>query len=207
MEKGDTKQDILKAALDLFSEQGYEATSVAQIAEAVGIQKATIYSHYASKQEILDALTETVLEEYNRHSLFAGGRGASPFFTRRTRGITPEEAWCEIEEHIRYILHDETIKKIRKMLTIEQFRNPKLKEMQTKQTYTDVMQYFTDVMRFLILQGTLVGDDPEIMAAEFCLPVNVWINLCDREPEREREVMELARRYICSFFKTYGTKE
>ena len=72
MEKN-TKQDILAAALDLFSVQGYGATSISQIADAVGIRKASLYSHFGSKQEILDALVETVTEQYNRHSIFCNG--------------------------------------------------------------------------------------------------------------------------------------
>ena len=43
--KGTTKQGILDAALELFSVQGYEATSISQLAEAVGIRKASLYSH------------------------------------------------------------------------------------------------------------------------------------------------------------------
>lgn len=106
---------------------------------------------------------------------------------------------------IRYILHDPQISKSRKMLTIEQFQNPKLKELQTKNNYTNVMHYFTGLMRFLIRQGKLIQKDPEIMAAQFCLPVSVWINLCDREPERENEMMGLIERHIRLFFKMYGT--
>ena len=56
MERNNTKQEILEAALNLFSVQGYEATSISQIADAVGIRKASMYSHFGSKQEILDAL-------------------------------------------------------------------------------------------------------------------------------------------------------
>ena len=77
--------------------------------------------------------------------------------------------------------------------------------MQTKQTYTDVMRYFTGLIRFLIDRGTLLAHDPEIMAAQFCLPVSVWINLCDREPAREAEVTALIARHIRQFFKLYGT--
>ncbi len=40
--KGTTKQGILDAALELFSVQGYEATSISQLAEAVGIRKASL---------------------------------------------------------------------------------------------------------------------------------------------------------------------
>ena len=61
MDRGNTKQEILEASLDLFSVQGFEATSISQIAGAVGIRKASLYSHFESKQAILDALVKDVL--------------------------------------------------------------------------------------------------------------------------------------------------
>ena len=88
-------------------------------------------------------------------------------------------------------------------LTIEQFQNPKLSEMQTRQNYTNVMRYFTGMIRFLIRRGRLADNDPEIMAAQLCLPVSVWIDLCDREPEREEEVIKLIERHVRQFFKMY----
>lgn len=72
MDRGNTKQEILEASLDLFSVQGFEATSISQIASAVGIRKASLYSHFESKQAILDALVKEVLEQYAAHSIFAG---------------------------------------------------------------------------------------------------------------------------------------
>ena len=63
MEKGNTRDEILKVALDLFSVNGYEATSISQIADAVGIRKASLYSHFSSKQEILDNVVESVLKD------------------------------------------------------------------------------------------------------------------------------------------------
>ena len=89
------------------------------------------------------------------------------------------------------------------MLVIEQFRNTELAKLQTKQNYTDVMQYFTGLIKQLIRQGVLAEDDPEIMAAQLCLPISEWINLCDREPERETEVMELVDKHIRQFFRLY----
>ena len=65
------------------------------------------------------------------------------------------------------------------------------------------MQYFSGMMKYLIRQGVLAEDDPEIMAAQLCLPISVWINLCDREPDRETEIMELVDRHIRQFFKLY----
>lgn len=204
MERGNTKQEILNAALDLFSVQGFEATSISQIADAVGIRKASLYSHFENKQAILDALVKDVLEQYALHSIFALADWDDPDFIKDKQHMTPEAAVKMIQGQIRYILHDPTISRARKMLVIEQFQNPELKKLQTKQNYTDVLRYFTGLVGFLIRQGVLAEDDPEIMAAQLCLPITVWINLCDREPEREQEVMELVERHIRQFFRIYG---
>ncbi|MEU8226970.1 helix-turn-helix domain-containing protein [Kribbella sp. NPDC048915] len=60
---GDTKAAIHRAAASLFSTQGYEKTSLREIAEQVGITKASLYYHYSSKQELLRAIVGTFLED------------------------------------------------------------------------------------------------------------------------------------------------
>lgn len=204
-EKRNTKREILNAALDLFSVHGYEATSTAQIADAVGIRKASLYSHFSSKQEILDELIKVTLDGYNKHSVFAKADWSDRTFTKNISDITPDTALQMVLGHVNYILHDPQISKSRRMLTIEQFQNTTLKALQTKQNYTDVMRYFTGLMSFLLERGKLKNNNPEIMAAQFCLPISVWINLCDREPERENEITGLIERHIRLFFNLYGT--
>ena len=202
MDRGNTKQEILEASLELFSVQGFEATSISQIASAVGIRKASLYSHFENKQAILDALVKEVLEQYAAHSMFARADGENDV---DVLPLTPDGTVQMIQGQIRYILHDPAISRARKMLVIEQFQNPELAKLQTKQNYSDVLRYFTGLMERLIRQGVLAEDDPEIMAAQFCLPISVWINLCDREPNREQEVMELVDRHIRQFFRLYQT--
>ena len=180
--------------------QGFEATSISQIAEAVGIRKASLYSHFESKQAILDGIVKEVLEQYGEHSIFARAdwekdAGNLP--------LTADQAVGMIQGQIRYILHDPVIRRARKMLVIEQFQNPELAKLQTKQNYSDVLGYFTGMIRCLIQKGILLEDDPEMMAAQLCLPISVWINLCDREPDREQEVIELVDRHIRQFFRVY----
>ena len=201
MEKGNTRQEILEASLELFSVQGFEATSISQIAGAVGIRKASLYSHFESKQAILDTLVEEVLKRYAAHSIFAGTD-----WERDADSLpgTSAEAVQMIQGQMRYILHDPTISKARRMLVIEQFQNPELAHLQTKQNYSDVMRYFAGMMRGLIRRGTLREDDAQVMAAQFCLPISVWINLCDREPAREAEIMALVDQHIRQFFRVYG---
>ena len=120
MDRGNTKQAILEAALDLFSVHGFEATSISQIAGAVGIRKASLYSHFDSKQAILDALIQEVLEQYGKRSIFA-----KTDWEKDTESLplTADDAVKMIQSQIHYILHDPSISKGRKMLVIEQFRN------------------------------------------------------------------------------------
>ena len=203
MDRGNTKQEILEVSLELFSVQGFEATSISQIAGAVGIRKASLYSHFESKQAILDAIVKDVLEQYEKHSIFAGGGWERSSAAKNNQTMTSDTAAEMIMGQIRYILHDPHIRKARKMLVMEQFQNPELAKLQTKQNYTDVMHYFTGLIRQMIRQGSLKEDDPEIMAAQLCLPVSAWINLCDREPDREAEVLQLVSRHIQQFFRLY----
>ncbi len=60
LEKSNTREEILEAALDLFAVNGYEATSISQLADAVAIRKASLYSHFANKQDILDTVIADV---------------------------------------------------------------------------------------------------------------------------------------------------
>ncbi len=203
MEKNNTRQDILEAALDLFSVNGYEATSISQLALAVGIKKASLYSHFASKQEILKTLVATVLEGYAEHSIFARTDWDSPEFTGDKASMSIEDVADMVLGQVRYILHDPHISKGRKMLTIEQFRNFDLARLQSKQNYEDVMHYFEGMIGFLIREGMLKDYDKKIMAAQFSSPITVFINLCDREPQREEEVMALIRKHILQFFAVY----
>lgn len=57
-----TQKAILKAAVRLFGENGFENTSIEQIAKVAGIGKGTIYSYFSTKRDILYAFCEGELE-------------------------------------------------------------------------------------------------------------------------------------------------
>jgi len=58
----DTREQILEVARDLFIEQGYDATSLREIAEKVCVTKAALYYHFTNKQDILRALAAPAME-------------------------------------------------------------------------------------------------------------------------------------------------
>jgi len=56
--RGDTRERIQAVALELFAEQGYEKTSLREIAERLGVTKAALYYHFKSKEDIVSSLVE-----------------------------------------------------------------------------------------------------------------------------------------------------
>ncbi|MER6872101.1 helix-turn-helix domain-containing protein, partial [Amycolatopsis sp. NPDC000673] len=54
------RERLVVAAVDLFAEQGYDATTVAQIAERAGVTKSTFFRHFPDKRELLVAGQETL---------------------------------------------------------------------------------------------------------------------------------------------------
>jgi len=61
-----TRNKIISAAITLFSDRGYSKTSVRDIAKAVGIKPASLYSHFDSKEEILHALYDYFFENRSK---------------------------------------------------------------------------------------------------------------------------------------------
>ncbi|MFC8047718.1 TetR/AcrR family transcriptional regulator [Nocardia sp. NPDC057353] len=57
-----TKDAIRDAALELFRAKGFEQTSLREVADVVGITKASLYYHYASKQDLLGAIIDPIIE-------------------------------------------------------------------------------------------------------------------------------------------------
>lgn len=191
-----TKQAILDVSLDLFSTNGFEATSIGQIADAVGIRKSSLYSHFESKQEILDTLIADISVQFEK--------GATFFRKGEDLGEDPVKTVVDrVREQIRFVLHDSRISKVRKLMIIEQFRNPQISDLQTKHVYSDLLACNLALVNDLVAKSVLKNEDPEIMAAQFTFPISVWLNLCDREPEREEEVMQLIGRHIRQFFRIY----
>ncbi|MDF9814831.1 TetR/AcrR family transcriptional regulator [Streptomyces sp. SPB162] len=58
--RGDTRHRIQDVALELFAEQGYEKTSLREIAEHLDVTKAALYYHFKTKEDILTSIVEDI---------------------------------------------------------------------------------------------------------------------------------------------------
>ena len=74
--RGDTRARIQQVALELFAEQGYERTSLREIAERLGVTKAALYYHFKSKEDIVRSFTEDYFSQLD--ALIEWGREQPP---------------------------------------------------------------------------------------------------------------------------------
>ena len=195
MRTTDTKERLIKAALDLFSENGYEGTSVEQIAKAVGIKTPSIYAHFKGKEELLGAVIDWSDEEY------AKGMGLKKEAGKNVR--TGKELKEYSLKLIIFTLHNEISIRMRRLLTIEQYRNEMFSESATKHLISNIKSLFTPVFKRMMDEGTMVRCNPEIAALEFMAPVSLLIQLCDRAPDKEDEVMTTIEEHIDIFIERW----
>jgi len=65
-EEKNTKEQIMDAAIDLFSQKGYDAVSMRDIARAVSIRESSIYNHFKGKDDIMDTITGFFIAELSK---------------------------------------------------------------------------------------------------------------------------------------------
>ena len=202
MKQEDTKQKILDKALELFAAQGYDAVSVGQIAQAVGIKAPSLYNHFPSKQAIFDAIVESTAARYAAGTDKVGvhvqnAQQDIPAFTAITAGALFEK----VRQIFEYSLHDPAISRFRRMMTIEQFRSPELAALYSRRYVERILNYHAGIFRALIAAGEIAVGDPDTLAMLYVAPVLTLIGVCDRQPEREEECLEKLRAHVSLFFR------
>ena len=201
----DTKKRILDAALTLFSEKGYANVFVADIAQAVGIKAPSLYKHYKSKQDIFNAILNEMKSSYDKQAASLDMNGNDAAVDAGIFSAVSEDGLVEMGVGLfRFFLHDGYTQKFRKMLTIEQFNNPELAELFTKQYIDDSLKYQSAMFAILCENGVLKGADPYIMALQFHSPIYMLLTMCDREPHREAEFTALLEQHIRQFSRLYS---
>ncbi|MFB6823459.1 TetR/AcrR family transcriptional regulator [Streptomyces virginiae] len=72
--RGDTRQRIQDVALELFAEQGYEKTSLREIAERLEVTKAALYYHFKTKEDIIISIFEDLTRPIDELITWAEGQ-------------------------------------------------------------------------------------------------------------------------------------
>lgn len=190
-----TKDKILDAALTLFAENGYDGTSVEQIANIVGIKAPSLYKHYKGKEDILNALIDSAEARYDEM-----------FGSENHIGRIPEnrEEFIKVTMgRVAFTMRDSMIRKIRKLLVQEQFRNERISEVTTKHQLDGIQGMFAKIIKGMMDAEMVVKDDPKLLAVELTAPAVLEIARSDRQPQCEEECLECIERHLQHFCDVY----
>ena len=125
-----TKERILEEALRLFSQNGYMGTSMNDIAAKLGVTKAALYKHYTGKKEILDSIVEKMnrmdQERVKKYDM-PEGKMEEVIAEYKDTALAKIKQFTKVQ-----FLHwteEEFPCCFRKMLTLEQYRDPQMAEL------------------------------------------------------------------------------
>ncbi|MDO4852713.1 MAG: TetR/AcrR family transcriptional regulator [Clostridia bacterium] len=192
----DTKERILAAALEMFSQKGYDGTNIRELSASLGLVKSGIYKHYESKEAIWNALLDEMIAYYGAR--FGSAEHLPPVPN------TLDELVNMTMRMVSFTVHDERIVMTRKVLTLEQFRDDRAKELATKHFLTGLTEMFTPIFQGMMDKGLLRRDDPAMLAFAYTTPISALIRLCDREPEKTETAMAQIEAFSRHFIETYG---
>ena len=172
MKQEDTKQRILNKALELFAAKGYDSVSVGEIAGAVGIKAPSLYNHFSGKQAIFDAIVESTAAQYEADTgkidihVENAARDVLVFAE-----ITAEGLFEKVRQIFEYSLHNQCIRRFRRMMTMEQFRSPELAALYSERYVDRVLAYHAGIFRALMASGEIRPQDPDTLAMMYTAPV------------------------------------
>ena len=189
------KERILYAALDLISEKGYDGVGVDLIAEKAGLKGPSLYRHYKGKEDIFNSLIDLVISHYEE------GFGLNNKPEEFPKSM--DELIVNAMEKIKFTIHDDIVRKTRRILAMEQFRSSRMAELTTRYHLENLQRMYARIFAELMENGILKKDDPELLALEFVSPVSLLIHMYDRQPEREDEVLDKIRNHFEHFAKVY----
>ncbi len=192
----DTKERILAAALDMFSQKGYDGTNIRELTASLGLVKSSMYRHFKSKEEIWNTLLDELIAYYDAR--FGSPEHLPP---------VPDSLEELVEMTMRMVdftVHDERIIKTRKLLTIEQFRDDRARSLATRHFLTGLSEMFTPVFSGMMDKGLLRRDEPAMLAFAYTAPISALIHLCDREPEKTEDAIRRIEAFSRHFIRVYG---
>ena len=159
----DTKTKIYNAALELFAKKGYKATTVREIAKAVGIQQSAIYNHFKNKEAILDEIIENlskshlinIFEDKEPQELYKKGKALLK----------------QISNMFKLITFDSKTDILFRFMMQELFNNEKIRIFYNEEFYQNNVKKLS-VIFFMMMQDEMIEHtDPLLLANEFFSPL------------------------------------
>jgi len=184
------KEKILKAAVELFSRSGYNGTSTSEIAQRAGVAQGTIFHHFASKENLLAAICEELVNDYIQGIRRASEKG--------------KNGWDSLEMVLRY---SQEFRRKRKDSIKVVFRDTHILERRAGELhrhFCTLTQQIIEVKSLCIERGQADGSIRKLPVLENALLLHILMNGIlhvetmglVKMPELDTEMLEFCRRSL-----------
>ena len=158
-----TKDLILKASMELFSEYGYKVASVRKIAAKVGIRESALYNHFTNKEEIFKAVAATLFTtptspSHSEKSLTERAKEGKKFLFSFIVGY-------------KLMTFDAKNERLFRILMIELLQNKSIRESFRSEFHQNNIKMLSEAFFVMMQEGLIRSGDPMLMANEFLSPL------------------------------------
>jgi AcrR family transcriptional regulator len=163
-----TKERIIESAIELFSEKGFFETSVRELAERSNIKVSSLYSHFTSKEEILDVILESYRKELTKVRI------PDEKLEFIVNNLSPEEIFTRGFSKIIETTASQKMNKIIKILLMELYRNPKVRDFYKQWYFNENRVSVIKIFQKLQEKGTIKKYDLELLASMYNALLNYY---------------------------------
>ena len=190
-----TKDKILKHALKLFSSKGYKATTVRDIAGAVGIKQSALYNHFKNKDEILETLISnltssaivTIFDDKESQELHRQGKALL----------------ASIGTTFKLISFDGQNEALFKLLMQEIYRNERIREIYNEYFYQENVKKLSGLFFAMMQEDMIKSSDPLLLANEFFSSLffyQMQVSLLKLDKKSTSSVVSLFEKHVDHFW-------
>ena len=190
-----TKEKILKVSLKLFSTKGYKATTVRDIAGAMGVKQSALYNHFKNKDEILETLISN-LTSSAIVTLFDGKD--SQALQKQGKALL-----ASIATTFKLIGFDGQNEALYKLLMQELFRNERIREIYNEHFYQENVKKLSGIFFGMMQEELIVSSDPLLLANEFFSPLffyQMQVTLLKLDKKSTSSVVSLFEKHVDYFW-------
>lgn len=190
-----TKEKILKTSLKLFSTKGFKATTVRDIAGAMGVKQSALYNHFKNKDEILETLISN-LASSAIVTLFDDRDASEP----KNQG---KALLASIATTFKLIGFDGQNEALYKLLMQEIFRNERIREIYSEYFYQENVKKLSGLFFGMMQEEQIKSSDPLLLANEFFSPLffyQMQVTLLKLDKKSTSSVVSMFEKHVDFFW-------
>jgi len=191
-----TKEKILKTSLKLFSAKGYKATTVRDIAGAMGVKQSALYNHFKNKEEILETLISN-LTSSAIVTLF-DGKDAQELYKQGKALL------ASIATTFKLLGFDGQNEALYRLLMQELFRNERIREIYNEHFYQENVKKLSGILFGMMQSEQIKSHDPLLLANEFFSPLffyQMQVTLLKLDKKSTSSVVSMFEKHVDMFWE------